>query len=227
MARRYNADGRRLWNGKTPEQFSQEDTRQFLAGTAALLQGKEQSVMATNEHEENIEQGAYYLHDAPIAELAEYAGVSVDEAVKMRVAAALENAPLTMEVTARPIEPKGNLLGFASVKIGPVTIDDFKIVENKDGELFVGAPSKPDKGSKTGYRPTVWIDKDSKDDFSGKVLGAYHSAVEQAQSKAANLRSAPENEGIEAQMKAAQKQADRDNAARPAPAKKDKTKTER
>ena len=171
---------------------------------------------------ENIEQCAYYLNDAPITELAEYAGVGIDEAVKMRVAAALEAAPPRMEVTARPIEPKGNLLGFASVKIGPVTVDDFKIVADKEGSLFVGAPSKPDKSSKTGYRPTVWIDKESRDDFSAKVLGAYYSAVEQAQSKAANLRSAPENEGIAAQMKAAQKQADRDNAARPAPAKAEK-----
>lgn len=177
--------------------------------------------MATDNHDENIEQGAYYLHDAPIAELAEFAGVSVDEAVKMRVAAALAETPPTMDITARPIEPKGNLLGFASVKIGPLTIDDFKIVENKDGDLFVGTPSKPDKGSTTGYRPTVWIDKDSKEDFNKQVLGVYHSAVEQAQSKAANLRSAPENEGIEAQMQAAQKQADRANAARPPKAKKE------
>lgn len=200
MARRYGPGGVRLWNGKTAEQFSPEDTRQFLADTEALLHGKENSNMAKNI-------GA--------------------EPENMQVAAALEAAPLHMEVTARPIEPKGNLLGFASVKVGPITIDDFKIVASKDGELFVGAPSKPDKSSKTGYRPTVWIDKDSKNAFNEQVLGAYHDAVEQAQSKASNLRSAPDNPGIEAQMAAAQKQADRANAARPAPAKAGNEKTER
>ena len=219
MPRRYAPDGTPLFYGKLPEDFSPEDTLRFMADTEALLRGKDDLTMAKDRHDENIEQGAYYLHDAPISDLADYAGVSIDEAVKMRVAAAVANTPPAMEVTARPIEPRGNLLGFASVKIGPLTVDDFKIVESKEGDLFVGPPSKPDKGSKTGYRNTVWIDKDSRDDFSEQVLGAYHSAVEQAQSKAAHMRSAPENEGIAAQMKAAQKQADRDNAARPAPAK--------
>ena len=59
-----------------------------------------------------------------------------------------------MDISVRLIVPQGNLYGFASVTIGGVTVDDFKIVENKDGELFVGMPSKPDKTSKTGYRNT-------------------------------------------------------------------------
>lgn len=227
MPRRYAPDGAPLFNGKRPEDFSPEDTRQFLADTEAILRGKENQTMAKDNHDENIEQGAYYLHDAPIAELADYAGVSVDEAVKMRVAAELAQRPLDMEVTVRPIEPKGNLLGFASVKFGGgVTVDDFKIVEGKDS-LFVGVPSKPDQSSKTGYRNTVKIDTDFRDAFSDKVLGEYHLAVEQAQSRAANLRPAPEKPRIEEQMKAAQKQADRDNAARPAPAKSGKAKAER
>lgn len=131
-----------------------------------------------------------------------------------------------MQITVRPIEPKGNLLGFASVKIGPIAIDDFKIVEGRDG-LFVGAPSKPDKNSTTGYRNTVWIDKEAKEAFNEKVLGEYHLAVEQAQSRAANLRSSPEKESIPKQLEKAAEEAAKDNAARPAPEKKDKAKAER
>lgn len=214
MPRRYAPDGTPLFQGKRPEDFSPEDTRQFLTDTEALLQRKDDLTMAKDNHDENIEQGAYYLHDAPIAEFAEYAGVSVDEAVKMRVAAALAQKPLDMEITVRPIEPQGNLLGFASVKVGPITMDNFKIVEGKDG-LFVGMPSRPDKNSDTGYRNTVWIDKDSKEAFGEKVLGEYHLAAEQARS-----RPAPEKPRIDEQMKAAQKQADRDNTSRPPKVKK-------
>jgi len=172
-----------------------------------------------NGESENIEQGAYYLFDAPIAELAEYKGVDIDEAVKMRVAAAVEAAPPKMEITVRPIEPKGNLYGFASVAIGGITVDDFKIVENKDGELFAGMPSKPDKGSKTGYRNTVHVDKDLRDDFNAAVISEYHAAVEQTQARAANLKTAPDKKPIKAQMAEATAQAAKDNAARPDPAK--------
>ena len=131
---------------------------------------------------------------------------------------------IDMDITVRPIEPKGNLLGFASVKFGGgVTVDDFKIVEGKDG-LFVGMPSKPDQPSKNGYRNTVRIDPDFRETFNGAVLKQYALAVEQTRNRAANLRDVSEKPGIEARMKEAQKQADRDNAARPTPAKADKGK---
>ena len=146
---------------------------------------------------------------------------------------------IPMEITVRPIEPQGNMCGFASIKIGGVKIDDFKILENKDGELFVGMPSKPDKTSNTGYRNTVFVDKDFKDDFNAVVIGKYHEAVEVAQSRVANFRTAPNQsndktapnqppngradgkttpdkpESINAQMKKAQKEADKHNAALP------------
>ena len=44
------------------------------------------------------------IFDAPIAELAESQGISVDEAVKLRVEKSIEAAPLPIEVTVRPIE---------------------------------------------------------------------------------------------------------------------------
>lgn len=84
-----------------------------------------------------------WLFDAPIAELAEVKGVTVDEAVKLRTDAILQEAAVPIEVTVRPIEPQGKLIGFASVNYGGVVIDDFKVVDGKNG-IFLGAPSKPD-----------------------------------------------------------------------------------
>ena len=91
-----------------------------------------------------------WLFDAPIAELAEVKGVTVDEAVKLRTDAILQEAAVPIEVTVRPIEPQGKLIGFASVNYGGVVIDDFKVVDGKNG-IFLGAPSKPDPTSRTGY----------------------------------------------------------------------------
>ena len=89
-----------------------------------------------------------WLFDAPIAELAEVKGVTVDEAVKLRTDAILQEAAVPIEVTVRPIEPQGKLIGFASVNYGGVVIDDFKVVDGKNG-IFLGAPSKPDPTSRT------------------------------------------------------------------------------
>lgn len=40
MPRRYGADGTRLWNGKTPEEFTEADAYRFMAETEAVLQKK-------------------------------------------------------------------------------------------------------------------------------------------------------------------------------------------
>ena len=68
------------------------------------------------------------LFEAPIAELAESQGISIDEAVKLRVEKSIEAAPLPIEVTVRPIEPMGSLRGYASVNIGGIVVDDFKVL---------------------------------------------------------------------------------------------------
>ena len=41
MPRRYGADGTRLWNGKTPEEFTEADAYRFMAETEGVLQRKE------------------------------------------------------------------------------------------------------------------------------------------------------------------------------------------
>jgi len=92
-----------------------------------------------------------------------------------------------MEVTVHPVTPQGNLRGFASIKFGNITIHDFKIVENKNGNLFVSLPSKPDKSSETGYRNTVQIDKGFKAAFDEEVIRKYYSVGTQHRAEAKQL----------------------------------------
>ena len=218
MPRRYGADGTRLWNGKTPEEFTEADAYRCMVETEAVLQRKE--LMDDPAHvlltpEQIAAEERRWLFDAPIAELAEVKGVSIDEAVKMRTDAILQEAVVPITVSVRPIEPQGKLIGFASVNFGGVVIDDFKVVDGKNG-IFLGAPSKPDPASRTGYRATVRIpDRATQERINAAGVKAYHAAVEQLVARAQAVRPAP----IKEQMAEAAKQAGKENAARPAPAK--------
>ena len=156
-----------------------------------------------------------WLFDAPIAELAEVKGVTVDEAVKLRTDAILQEAAVPIEVTVRPIEPQGKLIGFASVNYGGVVIDDFKVVDGKNG-IFLGAPSKPDPTSRTGYRSTArGMDRHLQERLDAAAAQGYTQAVEKLIARAEALRPAP----IKEQMAKAAKEAGKENAARPTPAK--------
>ena len=140
-----------------------------------------------------------------------------------------ENAamPLKLDISVRPIEPKGNLLGFASVKFNDVfVVEDFKILQSDKG-LFVGMPSKPDKHSTTGYRDTAKpITADFRAELTGAVVSAYHAAVEKLQARAAAIEP-EEKQSIPKQLAENAKQAAKNNAARSAPAKKSAAKEER
>lgn len=132
--------------------------------------------------------------------------------------------PMKLDVSVRPIEPKGNLVGFASLKINDsFVIDDFKILQGDKG-LFVGMPSKPDRNSKIGYRDTARpITKEFRAELTGAVTTAYREAVEKLQARAAAIPNA-EKQSIQKQLANGEKQAVKDNAARPAPEKGGKTK---
>jgi stage V sporulation protein G len=127
--------------------------------------------------------------------------------------------PMKLDISVRPIEPKGNLVGFASLKINDsFVIDDFKILQNDKG-LFVGMPSKPDKSSKTGYRDTARpITKEFRAELTEAVTTAYHEAIEKLQARAASING-QEKHSIQKQLTNGEKQAARDNAARPTPEK--------
>lgn len=152
------------------------------------------------------------IFEAPIAELAEHQGISIDEAVKLRVEQAVA-AATEPQVTVRPIEPQGKLIGFASINFGGVAVDDFKIVNGEKG-MFVGMPSKPDPTSRTGYRATVRLtDRDMQSRINEAAYGAYTAAVEKLIARAEAVRPAP----IKDQMAKAEKAAAKENATRPAP----------
>ena len=154
------------------------------------------------------------IFEAPIAELAEHQGISIDEAVALRVEQNLAAATIPIEVSVRPIEPQGKLIGFASVNFGGVVVDDFKVVNGQNG-VFLGAPSKPDPTSRSGYRATVRIfDRATQERLNAAGVQAYNAAVEKLLARAEAVRPAP----IREQMDKAAKEAEKGRAARSAPA---------
>lgn len=165
----------------------------------------------------------HFLMDAPIAELAEFKDITVDEAVKLRTEAVLAAASPSFDVTVRPIEPKGNLVGFASVCFGSsFVVDDFKVLQSEKG-LFVGMPSKPDKTSRTGYRDTAKpITAEFRTALTGAVVTAYHAAIEKLRAAAVEAPAAEKPPSIKEQLEAGAKQAAKEAAEKPAPAKRKK-----
>ena len=102
-------------------------------------------------------------------------------------------------------------------------IDDFKVVDGKNG-IFLGAPSKPDPTSRTGYRSTVRInDRAIQERLNVAGAQAYHSAVEKLIARAEAVRPTP----IKEQMAQAAREAGKENAARTAPAKKKEARDDR
>ena len=231
---------RRAWNGKLPEEFDQRDVLAFMAETDLKLQGrvsaetlsairgagydyqggavvpqpgKEENDMSKDvilTPEQIAAEERRWLFEAPIAELAEVKGVTIDEAVKMWTEAVLQEAAIPIEVSVRPSEPQGKLIGFASVNFGGVVVDDFKVVNGQNG-VFLGAPSKPDPTSRMGYRSTVQInDRATQERLNAAGAQAYQAAVEKLLARAEAVRPAP----IREQMDQAGKEAAQKNAAR-------------
>lgn len=228
MPRRYQQDSegntRRVWNGKFPEDFTPADTLLFMAETDRKLKEKEDATMSDDKlltPEEIASMERHFLMEAPIAELAEFKDITVDEAVKLRTEAALAEASPQFAVTVRPIEPKGNLVAFASVCFGnSFVVDDFKVLQSEKG-LFVGMPSKPDKSSNTSYRDTAKpITAEFRTALTGAVVTAYHAAIEKLQNRVAAVEApAEEKPSIKEQLEAGAKQAAKEAAEKPAPTK--------
>lgn len=152
------------------------------------------------------------LFDAPIGELAETQGISLEEAMDLRVEKSLEAAMPSIEVSVRPIPPQGKVLGFASVKIGGMVVDDFKVVDGKNG-IFLGAPSKADSSTRSGYRSTVRItDRGLQERLNDLTADAYGRAVEKLIARAEAVRPG----SIKEQMAQAEKEAKRANDSRSA-----------
>ena len=153
------------------------------------------------------------IFEAPIQELADAQGISIDEAVQLRVEKNLEAAEVPIEVSVRPIEPQGKLIGFASVNIGGIVIDDFKVVNGKNG-IFLGEPSKPDPTTRTGYRSTARVtNRALQERLSAAAADGYNMAVEKLIARAEALRPKP----IREQMANAAKEAAKDGRSSASP----------
>ena len=127
-----------------------------------------------------------------------------------------EAMPMKLDVTVHLVEPKGNLLGFANVKINDCfVVEDFRILKSDKG-LFVGMPSKRDQSSETGYRDTAKpITGDFRKQLYGAILGEYSKEIERSQ----RVSQTQERSSVMEQLKAGAEKAATENAARPSKAK--------
>lgn len=194
MPRRYAPDGTPLFNGKSPEDLSENETRQFIADTEKLLNRKDFNDMATNTATATATQAP-----AEVEQQAE---------------------PIKLDVTVRPIEPRGKMIGFASVNFGgAITVHDFRIFNGEKG-LFVTPPSVKDESTRSGYRDIARLSGDEiKTQLNIAVRDAYIEEVQKLQARAAAVQIAPEKPRIKDQLEKAGQEAAKDNAARPAPEK--------
>lgn len=217
--RRYGmaSDGsvQRLWNGKLAEDFTEADTLRFMADTDIQLHGKVSAEILAA-----IKRAGYRYEDGEVLSLPGKEDMTMSEEKTTGAQTPEQEAPggsgLKLEVAARPIEPIKNLVGFASVKINDCfVVEDFKILQSDKG-LFVGMPSKPDKGSKYGYRDTAKpITAEFRKELHGAILEAYQQEIEKLQARAAAVRQSPppEKESIKGQLEAGAKKAAKEKAA--------------
>ena len=138
-----------------------------------------------------------------------------DAPADMDTRAGQDAEAMKLEVTVRPIEPRGKLIGFASVNFGgAITVHDFRVFNGENG-LFVGVPSVKDSTSRSGYRDTArLIGDDIKNQLNMAARDAYVAEVEKLQARAAAVI-APEKPRIREQLDKAAQEAAKDNAARP------------
>ena len=133
--------------------------------------------------------------------------------------------PIKLEVTVRPIEPRGKLIGFASVNFGGVIVDDFRVSDGEKG-MFVANSSKADSSSQSGSRSTAGVvDPGLQTQLNVAVRDAYIKEVEKLQARAAAVRPTPEKPRIREQLAEGAGQAAKNNAEQPAPEKGKATKS--
>lgn len=108
----------------------------------------------------------------------------------------------------------GKLLGYASVNIGGVVVDDFKVV-GRQKRNFSDAPSKEAPGTRSGYRSTARVmNRALQERLDSLTVEAYRQAVERLVARARGCPSCP-HPGADGKGRA--QEADKANAARPAP----------
>ena len=198
-----------LWHGKLAEDFTEADTLRFMADTDIQLSGNVSADTLTA-----IRRAGYRYEGGEVLPLPGKEEMTMSEEKTTGAQAPEQEAPggsgLKLDVTARPIDPIKNLVGFATVKLNDCfVVEDFKILQTDKG-LYVGMPSKPDKTSRTGYRDTAKpITGDFRKQLQGAVLEAYSAEIGRLRAVAA----AQERPSIKGQLEAGAKEAAKENAA--------------
>lgn len=216
--RRYGvaSDGsiQRLWNGKLAEDFTGADTLRFMADTDIQLSGN-----VSADTLDTIRRAGYRYEGGEVLPRPGKEEMTMSEEKTTGAQAPEQGVPggsgLKLDVSARPIDPIKNLVGFATVKFNDCfVVEDFKILQSEKG-LYVGMPSKPDKSNRTGYRDTAKpITKEFREELHGAILEAYQQEIEKLQARIAAARQSPppEKASIKGQLEAGAKQAAKENA---------------
>lgn len=142
-------------------------------------------------------------------------------AVQATPAMQAENMALPVEVTVRPIAPRGKLIAFATVTYklpgGELTVPDCPVY-NGDKGFSLGNPSRQDASSRSGWRDTSRLTGDViKNTVNVAARAAYVAEVERLQARAAAALVKPEKPRIREQLEQAGQEAARHNADIAAP----------
>ena len=108
-------------------------------------------------------------------------------------APAQEMPPIHLDVRVRPITPKGNLLGYASVNLnGGFAVDGIKVVSGQNG-IFASMPSYQDSNGQ--YRNVCFpVTKECREQLNQAVIGGYQQALEQMQAASMEARQKAETQ---------------------------------
>ena len=122
---------------------------------------------------------------------------------------------LKIEANVRPIEPRNNLLAFASVKIADCfVVDNIKIVAGEKG-LMVDMPSI--KGSDGKYHDIAFpITAGFRRQINSAILDGFTAAVDRVRNIGAAQREYTEKPSIKEQLHAGAEKGAKDTASRPA-----------
>lgn len=122
--------------------------------------------------------------------------------------------------------PQGKLIGLATVSYHGFEMDNFKVFNGENG-LFLGEPTVRD-GRSNNFVKTIRIRGDElRDALNQKTMEGYNAAVETLIARATAAKSMEVKPSVREQIADGAKQAAKENAARPAPVKTDKSKGER
>jgi len=84
--------------------------------------------------------------------------------------------PTVHVVEVRPIH-NGNLKGFASIRIGPLTVRDFRIIQQPNQRAYVSAPQQEyfDADGRKKFKPLLDYPDTWRDAIKNAVLEAWEN----------------------------------------------------